>query len=170
MNSKNIVYIGIIVLVIAGSCTSTRYLTDKNSIDRQHEMKLNRTGENAGDVLLNFANLVISIALNSEFEPVQSQRAFKRITIMNQSQDTLFVNMVTDILWKKDEYCDIMGIILPAGAKQKLLVPYSAAYNIYFKTRTSEEEKLEIRTDSNMRIFKLEPGMAKDTVTNKSGQ
>jgi hypothetical protein len=52
-----------------------------------------------------------------------------------------------------------MGIVLPPGAKQKLLVPYPAAYNVYFKTPNSEEEKLEIRTDSNLRQINLKQGM-----------
>jgi hypothetical protein len=69
--------------------------------------------------------------------------------------------MVTDIVWKETGYCDIMGIVLPPQAKQKLLVPYPAAYNVYFKTPYSEEEKLEVRTDNNRRIIKLKAGMTK---------
>lgn len=76
--------------------------------------------------------------------------------------------MVTDVLWKDDEYCDIMGIALPPGANQKLLVPYPAAYNVYFKTPSSEEEKLEIRTDSKLRIITFEPGMTMDSIKNES--
>jgi hypothetical protein len=63
-----------------------------------------------------------------------------------------------------------MGIQLPAGARQKILVPYPAAYNVYFKAPGSEEEKLEIRTDSKTRVFKLQPGMATDSIANKSVQ
>ena len=148
-----------IILLFTCSCTSTRYMTDKTSIERQHDMKLHRTGGNVGDVFINMLNLFISASLNSGFEVYSGERAFKRITLHNESADTLFINMVTDIVWKKSGYCDIMGIVLPPAANQKLLVPYPAAYNVYFKTPYSEEEKLEIRTDSRFRTIKLKSGM-----------
>jgi len=122
-------------------------------------MRANRAGVNVGDVFINIANLFISGALNTGFEVSQSERAFKRITVINESPDSLFVNMVTDVVWKESGYCDIMGIVLPPGAKQKLLAPYPAAYNVYFRTPFTEEEKLEIRTDGKHRRFVLRPGM-----------
>jgi hypothetical protein len=67
--------------------------------------------------------------------------------------------MVTDVLWKDSEYCDVMGIVLPAGARQKLLLPYPAAYNVFFRAPESEEEKLEIRTDNKLRRINLKPGI-----------
>lgn len=145
-------------VVWCSGCTSTRYLTDQTSIDRQHDMRKNRTGVNIGDVVVNIFSLFLSGTLNTPYEVSQSDRAFKRITIVNESTDSLYVNMVTDIVWKETGYCDIMGIALPAGASQKLLVPYPAAYNVYFRSPTSEEEKLEIRTDIHRRTFALKPG------------
>ncbi|MDD2307472.1 MAG: hypothetical protein PHP53_22405 [Prolixibacteraceae bacterium] len=147
------------VLICCGGCTSTRYLTDSKSVDRQHDMRANRSGRNVVDVFANIANMFVSGALNTDFEISQSERSFKRITIVNESTDSLFVNMVTDIVWKESGYCDIMGIVLPAGAHQKLLVPYPAAYNVYFRTPFTEEENLEIRTDNKHRRFVLRPGM-----------
>jgi hypothetical protein len=147
------------VIIVFGGCTNTRYLTDSKSIDRQRDMRANRSGKNVGDVFVNIANMFISGALNTDFEVSQRERAFKRITIVNESTDSLFVNMVTDIVWKESGYCDIMGIVLPPAAQQKLLVPYPAAYNIFFQTPYTEEEKLEIRTDNNHRRFVLRPGM-----------
>jgi hypothetical protein len=67
--------------------------------------------------------------------------------------------MVTDVVWKEQGYCDIMGITLPPGAKQKLLAPYPAAYNVYFRSPYTEEEKIEIRTDNRHRIVHLRQGM-----------
>ena len=160
MNSKNpAIIIFVSAFVCSVSCTSTRHLTDSISIDRQRDMRANRAGVNIGDVFLNIANLFISGALNTGFEVSQSERAFKRITVINESPDSLFVNMVTDVVWKESGYCDIMGIVLPPGAKQKLLAPYPAAYNVYFRTPFTEEEKLEIRTDGKHRRFVLRPGM-----------
>jgi hypothetical protein len=158
--SKNFKIIGLLAAIVCcGGCTSTRYLTDAQSIERQHDMRRNRTGTNVGDVLLSVAAAVISGALDTPYEVPQSERAFKRITIENTSSDTLFVNMVTDVEWKESGYCDIMGIVLPPQAKQKLLTPFPAAYNIYFRTPFSEEEKIEIRNDGKHRRFSLRPGI-----------
>jgi hypothetical protein len=122
-------------------------------------MRLNRTGINVGDVGINFASIFLAGIFDINYEAYSRARKFKRISIVNQSADTLYVNMVTDIVWKETGYCDIMGIVLPPEEKQKLLVPYPAAYNVYFKTTNSEEEKLEIRTDNNLRQINLKPGM-----------
>ena len=150
------------VILCCGGCTSTRYLTDSGSIDRQHDMRKNRVGKNIGEGCLNMTFFILAAVVNSEFEPLESERTFKRISIKNESTDTLFVNMVTDVVWKETGYCDIMGIALPSGARQKLLVPYPAAYNVYFRTSSSEEEKLEIRTDNNkQKNIRLKPGMTK---------
>lgn len=143
------------VLICCGGCTNTRYLTDSTSIDRQHDMRSNRVGKNIGEGCLNMSFFILAAVLNTEFEPIESEREFKRITLKNESQDSLIINMVTDIVWKETGYCDIMGIVLPPLAKQKLLVPYPAAYNVYFRTPYSEEEKLEVRTDTKLRIIKL---------------
>jgi len=159
MNRLKFILLVLAAIIILGGCTNTRYLTDSKSIDRQRDMRANRSGINVVDVFANIANMFISGALNTDFEVSQRERAFKRITIINESSDSLFVNMVTDIVWKESGYCDIMGIILPAGAHQKLLVPYPAAYNVFFQTPYTEEEKLEIQTDNKHRRFVLRPGM-----------
>jgi len=161
MNPKNSIILVMAVILCCVGCTNTRYLTDSGSINRQHDMRNHRAGINVGDAFLNVINLIIAGTLNSGFEVTQRDRAFKRIKIVNESTDSLFVNMVTDIVWKETGYCDIMGIALPPGARQKLLVPYPAAYNAYFKTSYSAEEKLEIRTDDKRRNIKLRDGMTK---------
>jgi hypothetical protein len=145
------------VLFFIGGCTNTRYITDKKSADLQHQMQAHRSGVKTGDILLNTANLILSMTLGSEFEVAASERAFKHITLENESADSMTINMVTDIEWKDSVYCDIMGIVLPPKASQKLLVPYPAAYNIYFKTPYSEEEILAIRTDDKKNLYKLKP-------------
>jgi len=146
-------------VLLCGGCTNTRYLTDPTSVERQHDMRSKRVGKNIGEGFLNMSFFILAAVLDSEFTPVESDRTFKRISIVNQSPDSLYVNMVTDIVWKETGYCDIMGIALPSGAKQKLLVPYPAAYNVYFRMKDSIEEKIEIRTDNKHRIIKLKPGM-----------
>ncbi|MFA5328045.1 MAG: hypothetical protein WC384_09660 [Prolixibacteraceae bacterium] len=147
------------VVILLGSCTSTRYLTDEKSIERQHDMRTHRTGGNIGDVCVNFATFAFAAIFNTGYEVYSSERTFKKITIVNESTDSLYINMVTDIVWKETGYCDIVGIALPPLAKQKLIAPYPAAYNVYFRTPGSEEEMLEIRTDNTHKRFKLHAGM-----------
>ncbi len=168
MSPKNIVCFSILMLLMGSSCTSTRYLTDETSIKRQREMRSSRAGGNVGDVFINFASLFLSATLNTGYEIYSRDRAFKRITIANESNDSLFVSMVTDIVWKESGYCDIMGIALPAGARQTLLAPYPAAYNVYFRKPGADEEKLEIRTDGRFHVIRLKPGMTLEPEQKKS--
>ena len=102
-------------ILFCGGCTNTRYLTDSTSIGRQHHMRANRTGANLGDVGINVANFLIAAIFNTQYEVHSRDRTFKRISIVNQSADSLYINMVTDIVWEEDGYCDIMGIVLPPG-------------------------------------------------------
>jgi hypothetical protein len=151
-----------ILLVLAvhfcmSGCSSTRYITDQKSVELQHQMHAHRSGVKAGDILLSTASFIMSVTLGTEFEVSASERAFKHITIENTSPDSMFINMVTDIEWKSSVYCDIMGIVLPPKASQKMLVPYPAAYNIYFRTPFIEEDTLTIRTDEKHSLYKLKP-------------
>lgn len=159
MKKHNLSGLLVAVVVLLGSCTSTRYLTDEKSIERQRDMRSHRTGGNIGDVCINFATLAFAAILNTGYEVYSSERTFKKIAILNESNDSLYVNMVTDVVWKESGYCDIMGIALPPRSQQKLIAPYPAAYNVYFRTPGAEEEKLEIRTDNKHKRFKLHPGM-----------
>ena len=168
MSKKRFILLALAAIILFGGCTSTRYLTDETSIKRQHEMRRSRAGGNVGDVFINFASLFLSATLNTGYEIYSRDRAFKRITIANESNDSLFVNMVTDIVWKESGYCDIMGIALPPGTRQTLLAPYPAAYNVYFRKPGSDEEKLEIRTDGRFHVIRLKPGRTLEQEQNES--
>jgi len=161
MNRNVMIYLVLAAIAFCGGCTSTKYLTDSQSIERQKDMRKNRTGVNIGDALINVAATVISGALDAPYEVSQSKRAFKRITIENASADTMFVNMVTDVEWKASGYCDIMGIVLPPKASQKLLTPFPAAYNVYFRTPFTEEEKIEFQNDQKIRRLVLHEKMTR---------
>jgi len=159
MKRYKLIFLVFTAILFCSGCTNTRYLTEASSIERQHQMRASRTSGNLGDIGINFSNFILAAIINAEFEVHSRDRTFKRISIVNQSSDSLFVNMVTDIVWKEEGYCDIMGIVLPPGAKQKLLVPYPAAYNIYFHSPFTEEEMLEVRTDHKLRRINLRDGM-----------
>lgn len=163
MNPKTFFLLVLAATLACGGCTSTRYLTDQATIKRMHEMRGKRTGGNVGDIVVNFGNFFLSALLNTDYQVYSSERSYKRITVVNESNDSLYVNMVTDIKWNDNDYCDILGISLPAGARQKVLAPFPAAYNVYFHKPGSEEEKLEIRTDEKSRLVRLRPGMTNVT-------
>jgi hypothetical protein len=145
------------VIGLSGGCASTKYITDHNSIYLQHQMHVHRSGVKTGDILLNTANFIMSVTLGTEFEITASERAFKHIVIGNESVDTMTVNMVTDIEWEDSVYCDIMGIVLPPKAQQKLLVPYPAAYHIFYCTPYRSEDSLLIQTNDKKKQYNLIP-------------
>lgn len=159
MNRNKTILLVLTIITLCGGCTNTRYLTDATSIERQHDMRAHRTGRNVGDVGINIALMFASVVFEMPAQTYSRDRSFKRISVVNQSADTLYVNMVTDILWKEKGYCDVMGIVLPPGAKQKLLVPYPAAYNVYYQSPYMEEKKLEVRTDHKLRKINLKTGL-----------
>ena len=98
MKRYKLIVLFLTAILILSGCTNTRYLTDAASIDRQHDMRANRTGGNVDDVGINFANLFLAAIFNTQYEVQSRDRNFKRISIVNQSADSLFVNMVTDIV------------------------------------------------------------------------
>jgi len=167
VNRFFVILLVLVVIVWFSGCSNTRYITDQKSVELQHQMHAHRTGVKTGDILLNTASFILSLTLGSEFAYTASERAFKHITIENESTDSMTVNMVTDIEWKNSMYCDIMGIVLPPKASQKLLVPYPAAYNIYFRTPFTEEKILGIQTDDKKSLYKLKPKEPTPTEDNK---
>ena len=128
-------------------------------------MRKYRTGVNFADVGLLVASSVgaalTGVAIYSE---PQSQ-AFKKMMLVNESKDTLFVNMVTDWLWKDSAYCDIREIVMPPLQLAKVIVPMGAAYNIFFRNEYNapDDEKVEVNTAEISKV-KLKP------VKGKSGE
>jgi len=91
----------------------------------------------------------------------QSQ-SFKKMRLVNDSNDTLFVNMVTDFHWKDSSFCDIREIVLPPLQKARMIVPLGVVYNIFFRNEFNapDDEKVEINT-AQIRKVRLKPGKIK---------
>lgn len=159
----------LVAAFILGGCTSTQYITDKESIKRQQKMKMHRVGVNAGTVCLNLLSMTVAALLNSAYEPITSEQSSRRIKLVNQEPDTMVVNMVTDILFQDSIYCDIMGIVLPPGASQRVLIASPAAYNIYYRTTLKEEEKFEFY-DNRQRVIRLKMFQAEGTKESEKSQ
>jgi len=159
-----------ISMAILLSCKTSGYITDQESIQRQKEMRKYRTGVNFADVGLLVASSVGAVLTGVNVYPEPKSQSFKKMKLVNESKDTLFVNMVTDWLWKDSVYCDIKEIVMPPLQSAKIIVPMGAAYNIFFRNDyyAPDDEKVEINTSEISRV-RLHPGIAEKpgTITNK---
>jgi hypothetical protein len=139
------------------ACRVSSYLTDQKSIELQKNLRKHRTGVNIGEGILVAGAAAVSLFTGVVFFTPQKQ-AYRRLKLVNQSADTLFVNMVTDWQWKDSTYFDLKEIVMPPLKSMKLVVPNSIAYNIYFRTdyNAPDDEKVEINTGETS-IVKLDP-------------
>jgi len=158
-----------ISLIMLSSCVTSAYITDPESIARQKEMRKYRTGINFAEVGALFASAVGEAFTGVSIYPEPTPQSFRKMKLLNESKDTLYVNMVTDWLWKDSAYCDIREIVMPPLESAKVIVPLGAAYNIFFRTvyEAPDDEKVEINTSQVGRV-KLKPDRFKseDKTTN----
>jgi len=141
-------------LIVFSSCVTSAYITDQESIERQKEMRKYRTGVNFADVGLLVASSAGAIFTGVNVYPDPKPQSFRRLAMISESKDTLFVNMVTDWIWKDSVYCDIREIIIPPLKTAKVIVPMGAAYNIFFRTdfNAPDDEKVEMNTAETKRV------------------
>ena len=159
----------VISLTILSSCVTSAYITDQESIARQKEMRKYRTGINIAEIGVLFASAVGEAFTGVNIYPEPSPQSFRKMKLVNESKDTLYVNMVTDWLWKDSAYCDIREIVMPPLETAKVIVPLGAAYNIFFRTEYNapDDEKIEVNTSQVGRV-RLKPDGLKfnDKTTN----
>ena len=151
-----------VLLIIFSSCATSAYITDRESVERQKEMRRHRTGINFAEAGALFASAVGEAFTGVNIYPEPSQQSFRKMILVNDSKDTLFINMVTDWLWKDSVYCDIRDIVMPPRQSAKVIVPMGVAYNVFFRKDfyAPDDEKVEINT-SEVRRLKLSPGIEK---------
>jgi len=159
-----------ILLAIFISCTTSGYITDQESIKRQKEMRKYRTGLNFADAGLLMASSVGAVLTGVNVYPEPLAQSYKKLRLVNESKDTLFVNMVTDWLWKDSVYYDIKDIVMPPLQSAKIIVPMGAAYNVFFRSNyyAPDDEKVEINT-AEITSVRLRPGIGEkqDTISNR---
>jgi hypothetical protein len=99
-------------------------------------------------------SVFMSAMLETEVEFYPSEQQFKKINLMNPTNDTMYVNMLTDVIWDKEDYCDFMDIRIPPKLNCKVLVPVEANYNLYYSTtpQSNDDDMLEIYTSDVKRI------------------
>ena len=169
MKTINRVIILIVSLSIIYSCTTSAYITDPVSAHRQKEMMSNRTGNNILEGSLLVVSTVVAMFTGVVIYPRPQEQSFRKMVILSESRDTLFINMVTNFQWKESGYADIREIVMPPFKRAKIIVPMGADYNVYFRNNyfAPDDEKIEINT-SNKRRLKLKPMVIKqDTTINK---
>lgn len=172
VSSMKTIFISITICIslsILSSCVTSAYITDEQSIKRQQEMRKYRTGVNFAE-----AGLLVASAVGAAFTGVAiysnpQTQSFRKMVLINESKDTLFVNMVTDWLWKDSAYCDIREIVLPQLQKAKVIVPMGASYNIFFRNdfNAPDDEKIEVNTAKISRV-RLKTEKEKSGVTSSN--
>jgi hypothetical protein len=151
-----------VLLILFSSCATSAYITDQESVKRQKEMRKHRTGINFAEAGLLFASAVGEAFTGVNIYPEPTPQSFRKMILVNDSKDTLFINMVTDWLWKDSVYCDIREIVMPPRQSAKVVVPMGIAYNVFFRNdfNAPDDEKVEINT-AEVRRLKLSQGIEK---------
>jgi hypothetical protein len=151
-----------VFLILFSSCATSAYITDQESVERQKEMRKHRTGINFAEAGILFASAVGEAFTGVRIYPEPSPQLFRKMILVNESKDTLFINMVTDWLWKDSAFCDIREIVMPPRQSAKVIVPMGVAYNVFFRNdfKAPDDEKVEINTTEVKRL-KLSPGKEK---------
>ena len=148
-------------------CSTMRYIQDPVSQKRQTELKKMRSGNiftHAGKV---FFSLLVSSVIETNTNLIPNNHEFQGFKLINPDDDTLYINMLTDVYWDEDNYCDFLDIRIPPGKKCKIFVPSYANYNLYFSNtpENSDDEMIEIYTGDLKRIS-LYPGLTKSEEQN----
>lgn len=143
-----------IALFILWSCSVSGYITDTQSIQRQRKMHTYRTGVNIGEGFLVVLSSISSVFTGINFYSQPQSRSYRNMKLVNESRDTLFVNMLTDWQWKDSTYFDIREIVMPPQKSLKVIVPIGISYNVFFRNeyKAPDDEKLEINTLKTRRV------------------
>lgn len=150
----------VIAALLLFSCSAPQYFHDPSSRKRQKELRETRSANVVGDVFMGFTSVCMAAAFDGEVEFYPTEQQFKKLKLVNPTADTMYVNMLTDIYWDENNYCDFMDIRIPPKTDCKVMVPLAASYNLYFSPtpQSEDDEMLEIYTSSVKRIS-LKPGM-----------
>ena len=148
------------VAVLVYSCTSQKYIYDVSSSNRQKELKDTRSGHVFGDILIASISVASSAFGGTEVDWQPTDQHFKKLNLVNPTSDTIYVNMLTDIYWDKNDYCDFMDIRIPPKGNCRILVPVDADYNVYFsKTIQNDDDEFLHFNTSELKQIHLKPGI-----------
>lgn len=144
----------IIGVFFLAACSSPQYFHDSSSYERQKELQDTRSANVFGDIFLGVTSVCMAAAFDGEVEFYPSEQQFKKLKLINPTKDTMYVNMLTDLYWDENNYCDFMDIRIPPKTECKIIVPMNANYNLYFSPtpESDDDEMLEIFTTDIKRI------------------
>ena len=168
MKAKPIVSGYLILILLLAGCSSPRYFHDSSSRKRQQELIKHRSGNIFADIGLTITSIFVLAATDYDLGLYPQGQEFKKMKILNPTKDTLYVNMLTDVYWDEDNFCDFMDIRIPPKEKCKILVPVNAVYNIYFSgtPQPEDDELIQLNTNDLKRIA-LYPGLTEnEKITN----
>lgn len=150
-NLWNLIVMTVMALIFLVNCKTSSYITDQESRQRQKMIRRYRTGINFTDVFVQVGSAVTSAMTGYNINSELNSKSFRKFRLKNEGQDTLFVNMVTDYLWRDSSYCDIREIVIPPLKTAKLITPLGATYNVYFRKEFNapDDDKIEINTGSD---------------------
>jgi hypothetical protein len=154
MKKQTVLVITLLSVFLLSSCASPKFFYDPVSRERQKELKKHRSGNIFADIGLMMASVFVMAAFEIDAGLYPEEREFRKLKVINPASDTLYVNMLTDVYWDEDNYCDFMDIRIPPNEKCLLFVPVNADYNVYFSNtpESEDDEMLEINTDDFKRI------------------
>jgi hypothetical protein len=142
------------------ACSTPKHFHDQSSLERQKELQKKRSGKVFSDVGLGVLSVFSSAALEVDLGWYPSEQEFKKMKLINPTADTMYINMLTDLFWDDDNYCDFMDIRIPPNTNCKVLLPVNANYNLYFSNtpENTDDEVMEIST-SDFKKLSLYPGI-----------
>ncbi len=158
----------IFVVIFAAfySCSSPKYIHNKESFNRQKELQTCRGKNIAREISLGLFSACTAATLDMDFGYYPANQKFKKLKLINLTTDTMYINMLTDIFWDTDNYCDFLDIRIPPQKSTKILVPVDVNYNTYFSTtpQPNDDELLHIFT-GDLKQLGLKPGMTNFSTT-----
>ena len=123
---KHLSLLFVFFTILLYSCSTPQYFHDESSYQRQKELKSCRTGNVFTDIACGIGSVLFAVAVDAEVDYIPSDQQFKKLKLVNPTQDTIYVNMLTDLVWDDSGYCDFMDIRIPPEHNCRVLVPIGA--------------------------------------------
>lgn len=160
MRNRFILSLLIAAFLFTFSCSAPKHFHDQSSFERQKELQKDRSGNVVSDIGIGILSTFSSAAFELDLNWYPSYQEFKKIKLSNPTNDTIYVNLLTDVYWDENNYCDFMDIRIPPNKKCKILVPLNANYNLYFSntSKSDDDEMIEVYTNDIKKIS-LKPGL-----------
>lgn len=151
-----------VFVILSASCSTPGYFHDPLSKERQQELRNARSGNVFSDIFIGVSTAMLSATLDTDIEFEANDRSFKKLKLENTSNDTMYVNMLSDLYWDENDFCDFMDIRIPPKRTCKVMVPMDATYNLYYSTTPEgdDDELLEIFTN-DFKKLQLKQGINK---------